>query len=58
MKLDWQWPAALVFCVTFAVLGALVYLGKLHTEVLFGMLTWLAPSPWQPKPGAPLEQQK
>ena len=47
MKLDWQWPAAVVFAVVFAVLGALVFTGKLHPEALLAMLTWLAPGPWQ-----------
>jgi len=51
-KFDWQWPAALVFSVVFLVLGALVYAGKLHIEVLLAALTWLAPGPWQ-KAGAP-----
>lgn len=47
MKLDWQWPAAVVFAVVFAVIGALVFTGKLHPEALLSMLTWLAPGPWQ-----------
>lgn len=46
--LDWQWPAAAVFAVVFATLGALVYCGKIHPEALLAMLTWLAPSPYQP----------
>lgn len=49
MKIDWQWPAVMVFCVVFIVLGVLVALGKLHTEVMIAMLTWLAPGPWQNK---------
>lgn len=47
-RIDWQWPAALVFAVVFAVVGALVYTGRLHPEALMAMLTWLAPGPWQP----------
>ena len=47
MKLDWQWPAAIVFAIVFLVLGALVYTGKVHVEALLAMLTWLAPSPYQ-----------
>lgn len=47
MKFDWQWPAAVVFAAVFLTLGALVYSGKLHPEVLMGVLMWLAPGPWQ-----------
>jgi len=54
MKLDWQWPAAMVFGVVFATLGALVYLGKLSPEVLLAALTWLAPAPYQARPSPPL----
>jgi hypothetical protein len=54
MKLDWQWPAALVFSVVFMTTGALVYLGKLHPEILVGMLTWLIPAPWAQKPPTPV----
>lgn len=50
--IDWQWPAAVVFAVVFATLGALVYFGKLHTEVLLALLAWLAPSPYQKLPSA------
>lgn len=46
-SLDWQWPAAVVFAVVFAVLGILVYTGKLHAEVLTALLAWLIPSPYQ-----------
>lgn len=49
-KLDWQWPAAVVFSVVFAVLGALVYTKAIHSEALLAMLTWLAPSPYQQRP--------
>jgi hypothetical protein len=50
MKFDWQWPAATVFSAVFLVLGGLVYSGRLHPEVLMGVLMWLAPGPWQAKP--------
>lgn len=53
MKLDWQWPPAVVFSVVFAVIGALVWKGTLHPEVLMAALTWLAPGPWQAKPPVP-----
>lgn len=53
MKLDWQWPAAVVFAVVFAVIGALVFTGKLAPEALLAMLTWLAPGPYQGKPKEP-----
>lgn len=49
MKIDWQWPAAVVFAVVFATLGVLVFTGKMHPEVLLAALTWLAPGPYQPK---------
>lgn len=52
IKLDWQWPAAAVFAVVFATLGALVFTGKLHPEVLLAALTWLAPGPYQAKPSS------
>lgn len=47
MKLDWQWPAAFVYGITFVGLTLLVYAGKFHPEVMLSMLTWLAPGPWQ-----------
>lgn len=49
IKVDWQWPAASVFATVFAVLGALVYAGKIHPEALLAMLTWLAPAPYKPR---------
>jgi hypothetical protein len=52
MKFDWQWPAAAVFSAVFLTVGALVYTGKLHVEVLMGVLMWLAPGPWISKTGA------
>jgi hypothetical protein len=56
MKFDFQWPAAAIFCVVFATLGALVFFGKVHPEALIAMLAWLAPAPYQgkPSPGGPL----
>ena len=50
LKLDWQWPPAIVFASVFVVLGVLVAMGKLHPEVLLAALTWLAPGPYQAKP--------
>jgi len=52
LRLDWQWPPALLFAVVFITLGVLVALGKLHVEVLLAALTWLAPGPYQTKIGA------
>ena len=53
MKFDWQWPAVVIFVVVFLTLGALVYLDKVHVEVLLGMLAWLAPAPYQTKKEGP-----
>lgn len=53
MKLDWQWPAALVFSVVCATVGFLVYTGKLHPEAMLIVLTWLAPAPYQARPQVP-----
>ena len=50
MKVIWQWPPAIMYCVTLLVLGFLVYTGKLHSEALLAQLTWLAPSPLQANP--------
>lgn len=47
MKIDFQWPAAMVFSVAFVTLGALVYFGKMPHEALAALLTWLIPSPFQ-----------
>ena len=47
MKIDFQWPAAMVFSVAFATLGVLVYFGKMPHEALAALLTWLIPSPFQ-----------
>ncbi len=57
VKLDWQWPAAVVFAVVFAVVGFLVYTGKLHAEVLLAAITWLAPAPYQARPTTPPPSQ-
>jgi len=51
MKIDFQWPYAIMFCVVFAGITFLVYAGKLHHEALSGMLLWLAPSPLSKKQG-------
>jgi hypothetical protein len=45
MKIDFQWPHAVIFSVVFAGFVFLVHTGKLHHDVLFAMMTWLAPSP-------------
>jgi hypothetical protein len=49
-KLDFQWPAAVVFSVACATLGALVFTGHVHPEILLGLVMWLIPGPWKPKP--------
>ena len=49
MKPDWQWPAAVIYVAVFLTLGALVYLNKVHAEILLGMLAWLVPAPYQTK---------
>ena len=51
MKLDLQWPHAVVFSVSALVLGALVYTGKINAEVLGVLVTWLVPSPLAKKDG-------
>ena len=50
MKLNFQWPAAVVFAVAFATLGVLVWAGKMPHEALAALLTWLIPSPFQAQP--------
>lgn len=50
MKIDWQWPAAVVFSVVFTTLGALVYFGRMPSESLAVLLAWLIPSPAQSLP--------
>ena len=52
MKLDFQWPAAVVFSVAFVTLGARVFLGQMPHEALAALLTWLIPSPFQSTPKA------
>lgn len=49
MKLEWQWPAVVVFSVVFATIGALVYFGKVPADGLLMLLAWLIPSPMQRK---------
>lgn len=46
-KLDWQWPAAIVFAVVFISLAALTYTGKVPASALLSLLAWLVPSPAQ-----------
>ncbi len=53
MKVEWQWPAALVFSTVFAGLVLLAYSGKIPGETLLALIAWLIPSPMQPKPPAP-----
>jgi hypothetical protein len=55
-KLDFQWPAAVIFSVVFATLGLLVYCGKIHPEALFALLAVLVPAPYQSKPSAPQDK--
>lgn len=45
MKIDWQWPAAVVFAVVFVCVSGLVYLGKVPPDALGYLLAWLIPSP-------------
>lgn len=49
MRLDWQWPGAVVFAVVFASLAALVYFGKVPHDALIALVAWLIPSPIQKK---------
>ncbi len=51
VRVDWQWPAAVVFSVVFLTMGALVFAGKIPPTVLTALLTWLIPSPFQRKDG-------
>lgn len=45
VRINFQWPPAVMYCVTFVVLGALVFKKVLHPEILLAQLTWLAASP-------------
>lgn len=47
MKIDWSWPAAVVFTVVFGAISGLVWSGKLPAESVGFLLTWLIPSPMQ-----------
>ena len=49
VRIDWQWSAAVVYCVTLIVLAWLVSKQIVHPEILLGMFLWLAPSPWAPR---------
>jgi len=53
MKVEWQWPAAVVFSVVFAGLVLLAYFGKIPGETLLALIAWLIPSPMQPKSPPP-----
>lgn len=53
MKIDWQWPGAVVFAAVFLALAFLVYAGKVNPEMLGALLAWLVPSPMQQKNGEP-----
>ena len=44
MRLDWQITGAVVFCVVFVTLAALVYFGKVPADLLGVLLAWLVPS--------------
>jgi len=57
MKLEWSWPAAVVFVSVFLALAALVFVGKLAPETLGVLLAWLIPSPVQPRPPLPPPSQ-
>lgn len=54
MKLDWQWPAAVVFSIVFLTIGILVYFNKISHDALYGLLVWLIPSPMQAKAPNPV----
>jgi len=45
MKIQWQWPGAMVFAVVFVSVATLVYFGKVPDVLLGGLLAWLIPSP-------------
>lgn len=47
MKIDWQWPGAVVFTGVFLALSALVYANKIPHDALMALLAWLIPSPVQ-----------
>lgn len=55
IKIEWQWPAAAVYCVTCLTLGILVFEGKVPPAAMAALVTWLVPAPWQARPKAPLE---
>jgi hypothetical protein len=64
MKVQWQWPGALVFGVVFVTLGLLVWQQRIPADLLGILIAWLVPSPMshralEPKlpdaPGAPTE---
>jgi hypothetical protein len=52
-KIEWQWPAVIVFIVALLVAGGLVFTGKMHAEVLLAFFAWLMPGPWQQRPTTP-----
>jgi hypothetical protein len=45
MKIDFQWPHAIVFTSVTLVLGVLVYAGKIPASTLGALVAWLVPSP-------------
>lgn len=50
-RIDFQWPAAVMYCITTAALTFLVYTGKLHAEVFMSLVAWLIPSPYLDRRG-------
>ena len=56
-RVELHWPMALVHCVVFATLGALVYTGKLHTEAMLASLGLLVPTAYRMKEGAAPDQR-
>lgn len=49
LKLDWSWPAVVVFVTVFGAVSVLVFFGKVPAAALGALLTWLIPSPIQAK---------
>ncbi len=52
-KVEWQWPAVVTYVVALAVIGGLVFVDKVHAEILLAFLTWLMPGPYQQKQPPP-----
>lgn len=53
MKVQWEWPGAVMFGVVFLALAGLVYAGKVQADALIALLAWLIPSPVQKREVAP-----